>query len=534
MLKIYPKPKTGAVYVPNSTNVERAILKKALSFRFEGYYFSPAYKSGKWDGYERFINEKDFSFPIGLLDILDEEGIEYEFKFPETDLSWVKFGDSFLPFERTYQRNAIQNIIKFRRGIVKIPTRGGKTYVIAETFRILYERFKAVGKDNFSAVFYTDNSTLFYQAIEDFEKVTGLKIGKVKADTVEIKAITVVMIQTAENLISLTKSKEIKPSKRLTQAKIFKAFLKKASFVCVDEIQDFTSPDRRAVISTSRKFFFRVGLSATPWDNTEEDLKRRIKQLTYFGRLIVDVKESALEEVGVLSKDEIILILSTKSELMLPRGTKNKFNNFKERSFLKSYFRHIVFNGYRNELIVSMVYSLYLMRVKTLVIFSKVDHLKLIKKLTSSSNPRSIYGDTPQEERKSIVKDFLSGKFLTLLVSYVFKKGVTLPSAQFIINASSSKGDALTLQIRGRIKGDSEGKEKSIVIDFVDNFRGDGKVFNEHSLKRIESYSRQVGEARIHILDVDETEGNFSKVFEKLVKDILYGKNSESFNIPLS
>lgn len=119
-------------------------LKKALGVREEGYQYSPAYKRGVWDGYKHFYNEKDGSFPTGLLYLVDETlkkyqevdhtlEITYVNEYPDPWVDESEFPEQItLPDDelgeitlRDYQYESVQSAVLSQMGIVHVATNGG-------------------------------------------------------------------------------------------------------------------------------------------------------------------------------------------------------------------------------------------------------------------------------------------------------------------------------------------------------------------------------------------------------------------------
>lgn len=131
--------------------VERK-LSKWFSVRIPNAHFSPAYKQGKWNGIISFFNEKNSTLPIGMLkeffNFCDFHKFTYGCSFDHTQLfekmsdetfekmTNVIFKDSNFTL-RDYQKQAIQNSIKRKRGIVLSATGSGKSIVIYVLTRYL-------------------------------------------------------------------------------------------------------------------------------------------------------------------------------------------------------------------------------------------------------------------------------------------------------------------------------------------------------------------------------------------------------------
>ena len=109
-----------------------------------------------------------------------------------------------------------------------------------------------------------------------------------------------------------------------------------------------------------------------------------------------------------------------------------------------------------------------------------------------------ISGKTKAAKREKEKQKFLDGSGKVLLASNIFKKGVTLPQVEVLINADEGLEDAQTIQKKGRVLGATSNKPRSLVIDFFDLYDA---YFSEHSETRLNTYVRSIGQKRIGILD---------------------------------
>ena len=89
-------------------------------------------------------------------------------------------------------------------------------------------------------------------------------------------------------------------------------------------------------------------------------------------------------------------------------------------------------NNFRNDVLKRVIETLRDMNLKTLVLFQSIEHGRAMSELLGE---RFISGVTKSDEREESKRNFLSGEGGVLLASNIFKKGVTLPEVQVIINA---------------------------------------------------------------------------------------------------
>ncbi|BAK52977.1 DNA helicase [Bacillus phage SP-10] len=201
-----------------------------LAVRSPGYFFSPAFKSGRWDGFIRFYDRRTRTFPTGLLDsvlsIFAEAGIEfeiddnrtvYEFDFPEEiKLMEPSVEEGYITL-RDYQYEAVVETLKKRRGVVNVATNGGKTEIASGIIQQLLPKMKPKQR----ILFVTHNKEIFHQSAARIEKRLGIKVGKVGDGIWDLRPVTLVMIPTISRYV--TKSKSKKKSKPITYTGEMKA-----------------------------------------------------------------------------------------------------------------------------------------------------------------------------------------------------------------------------------------------------------------------------------------------------------------------
>lgn len=449
-------------------------VKNPLDYRPKG-------SSSKWDGLHRFYDSNnvfDFGLLLTLVKKLKKEDIEFQIiderPFYEIPDEKIIFSKPFLKKEREYQREAIKALIKNRFGIIIVPTRGGKTFIVAESIRILWNLYKEKGKKEFKALFVVDTDDLFNQAVNDFSKVLDIspeKIGKIKSGEIDTKNVNVASIQTIERIIGSKKKKEggIDFRKRHLQS-----FFETLDFLCVDEIQGYSNSNRLKHLP--RNVYFRIGVSATPWDNTFE----AYKLLSWFGTLLMRVKEVELKDNEVLVKNYVLLLKFDRVKCSKKGITGTPYQ--------KEYQKKIVYNEYRNEVLCMLVKIFKLHGLKVLVLANRIAHGEIFYNIFGSKKRVFfISGNDSTEYRDEIKNRFLSMKTGgALIATDIYKKGVTLPQAQVIVNIGGQKKESLIIQKRGRVlAGGVDGKDFAFVVDCIDLLGGN---IESHSEQRESVY----------------------------------------------
>lgn len=457
------------------------VVKEFLSFFIEGAIYSKLFREKKWDGYHKFYDSKNF-FDYGLLDELifhlESEDVNYKFidyyKKQSEDLIQNEVEvDNRLYY---YQKEAVQSFIKENIGIIKVATRGGKTFIASEIIRIYKNHF------DYNFIFLVDTIDLLKQATTAISSYLGISendIGKVSDGKFEFKNITVASIQSCTSIL-YGKNLDKERKKR------FKKELKNVNFIIADEVQEFSSKKRTNFLKNFNSIKCMLGLSATPFKQLESYIIQNLTIKGIFGGICYEIPDKKLQKEGFLSVDKIMLIHFQNSKKIIP-----KINE--ELTYFDYHKFYIIENPYRIQLIINLIYLLSKTQLKTLVLFSSKELGYLVSDL---SNKKFVSGDTKNEVREKRKQKFLQGKGKTLLATNIWKKGITLPAAEVLIIADGGYEGSEIIQKRGRVLGAVEGKNKCIIIDIMDV---DCDYFSEHSLNRLNVYDEAVGSKRLQV-----------------------------------
>lgn len=422
------------------------------------------------------FSQRNLTFPIGMIYTLiaycQENNIEYElsdyqYTFPEgVEIDERLFG------KYVHQSDAVKAFLQKRFGIIVVPTRGGKTFIASELLRIFLQTEQG------NALFLVDNTTLFSQAVNDikkfFEKYGGVEVGEIKAGVFDIsKRITVGMIQSIQSIIN-------NRGGHLQKKKELEKYLKNLQMLVVDEIHDNCSNSKLRLYKRCKNLDYQLCLSATPYRSGA--FAQNLKLKAWSGDICYTITEEELRKRGVLSDYKVFVLFLD-------------HNHIKSGSYTDCIRTCIVENDFRNNLLLKIIAILRNLNLKTLVLFSNIEHGKNIAEI---SGERFISGETKSKDREEAKDEFLSGSGKFLFASNIFKKGVTLPEVEVIINADGGLESANTIQKKGRVLGATSSKDRSLVIDFFDFH---DLYFSEHSEARLYTYIDNIGEKNVEIMN---------------------------------
>jgi len=174
-------------------------LHNKLAYRPDGYFFSPKYQNGIWDGYSRLYKANTKRFRVGLLtrvvNLLQESECDINvIDFPDSNIKELKT-DKYKNAKgekvtlRDYQKEAILTALEKRIGIIQAPPRSGKTLIATAIID---------NENQFPVNFFVRSKDLAYQTLEVFKQnFIDKSLGFICDGVCEIGDINIVTIQSA-------------------------------------------------------------------------------------------------------------------------------------------------------------------------------------------------------------------------------------------------------------------------------------------------------------------------------------------------
>jgi superfamily II DNA or RNA helicase len=503
------------IFYESTDTKDIEIIEKSLTFYNENSRFS---NNNYWDGYIRYFDKKRKCFNFGHLSPVIDKLIQKDIQYTISGIDIEVFQPtvSYNKELRPHQLASLYSFFQTKYGVIKVPTRGGKTYIASEAIRLIQYK-----NTEFKVLFVVDSQMLFNQALNDISsylKINKEEIGIIKDGKFIIKQINITTIQTLQSIhggvkrIKKTKAvnkvlikktnQEIKGEKniKLTLKQNLIDFLSDIKFLIVDECHEYSSDDRINIIKQTINSEFNLFLSATPFKSENRFANLSLRGI--IGDILYEIPEQELKKRGVLAQDKVILIRI--------RHKDNKYINFNELDNYQEYVdKVIVSNKERNQIVVNVIETCRKMKLKTLVLFSFKKHGYNISKLTSDP---FITGDNGLEDREFVKEKFLKEGGGVLLASNIFNKGITLPEVEIMVNIGGGKEKSGLIQKKGRVLGTTKTKKKALIIDFLD----ESEYFSDHSLSRLEVYEESVGSENIIVFDSNDED--FYVEFREFVK----------------
>ena len=438
---------------------DKALIKEFT--RKSANSFWAARQRAGWSGATHFISAKKGMFSSGLLPLILEWAKKNEIEVELDDQRQVPKGTTKLVTQlakytlRDYQEEAVKAALNEHRGIIKVPTGGGKTLIAASIIQ-------SIGLDT---LFIVERINLATQTKQRWVEEYGLNendIGIVGGGFEEIdKKIVITTIQSVHKITDLER------------------------FDCMilDEMHHAKAQSYISFLKNMNKCYYRFGLSGTPFGGDPvEDMYR----VTQFGPIVYELKTQTLIDEGVLSKPTIRMIEISKPNVdyMSP--------------YLAQYKEAVANNRYRNYIICKFAREL---KGKTLILFKLIEHgTNLREKL-----PQALYidGNTPAQTR-----DFMLGEFYhmdngIMLASTVVDEGIDFSSMDNLIVAGGEKSSIKGIQRLGR---GLRAKGKGDTVNVIDFYDDTCSTLLKHSRKRMKLYKDEGHTVKLFKLSDDADE----------------------------
>lgn len=453
------------VVVKGADRHTRRAIEAITSYKVAGAHFSQAYKQHWWDGREHLMKlskKLGYIFPTGLLKsvlielkkrrrmyrLINNKRLQRKL----VDYAW----NPSLPPMRDYQMQAVHAAKKLERGILKLPTRSGKTRIAA---RIIYE-LKS------TALFLVPSVLLLEQAQESLRTALQTDVGII-GDSQWFECD--VTVATNQTLSIARKGKNPK----------FKRMVLRYDAVFFDECHHLVSDEwHQTMLAFNAPF--KYGLSATAFLDHDAEVERGVIWLAACcGDVIIDVSTTKLIEAGYLMRPTIEIYPVNHPDLSNKRWSKSLQNEA------------LYANEYRNNLI-SLLAIENSKKLRVLIITNRLNQVKILKNLISNKHPEipmaTLIGDHKTSAKKQTVEKFVKGE-VKILISTVFKEGVDVPEVECVINAEGGVDLKNTLQ-RMRNLTPAAGKTEAKFIDFADMTN---PYFAKHSVARLNAYRSEKG-----------------------------------------
>lgn len=420
----------------------------ATSFPDPNAKHMEAFKNGNWDGRVALYERGTGFIPYGLigrvLPILQKHNIQYDFK-DERVRPNKKHAFKKNVKLRDYQENTLSIAMKAGRGILQLATGAGKTKTASAI----------VSDYGLNTIFFVHTKFLLGQAKEALEEVLGMEVGQVGDGIVNIKPVTVAMVQTTiralggeykpsdDDLEGDPSSYEDETNIKGREEEIVH-MLDQSEVVFFDECQ-FVAADTFYKIANYCSAYYKFGLSATPYRSDKKDLMIEAA----LGPIIDKINASYLIKRGFLTQPKIHFF------------NVGRLNANDDRKYQQVYREEIVENVTRNSYIVQSTKKLNTKNKSVLILVQQVNHGKLLQEMfrQAGMDVEFVYGDDNMAKRDLEVYRLRTKKKLALIATTIADEGLDVPSLDAVILGGGGKSPSKGMQRVGRsirVFGDAE------------------------------------------------------------------------------
>lgn len=428
---------------------------------------NPAFRSNK-----RFIASRLYAitpsgkFEIGLLKniitFLDKEHIEYQIESSIKKLFDIGFENPIIEklniSYRDYQEVSITKCLNQGRGVVIIPTAGGKTLVMAGLIKSLRENLKDY---NALCLVLVPSLQLVEQTSKDFTSYGLENVTKWSGD----------------NLPDLKASIIVAGTQILLSEKTDLSILNDVKILIVDETHGLRRGNEINKIFNLIQTNYRFGFTGT----MPTSLIDQWNIIGKTGPVVFEQKTQNLKQQNYVSNFKIT-ILKIKHD-QLPKFT---VNNLTPASAYNQEIEFLINHSRRNEIISKLASRL---DQNTIIMVDRIDHgISLEEKLKQlcKETKKDVYfirGSTDIEEREQIRKLMESkNNIVVVAISKIFSTGINIPNLHNIIFASAGKAKIKIMQSIGRALRLHPTKTLAHIFDVADNTKY-GKIHIEERMK---------------------------------------------------
>lgn len=469
-------------------------LEACLAVDDPSRFYNRAYKEGRWDGKQRLYRGR--RFPAGLTDRvvahLRGRGFDVTVNAPAdaTPLDLSRFDATYLgPIGPdggdlwAHQVAAVRTLLSHSRGIIKVPTGGGKSEIVAAGARYLWE------ERGWRSLIVVPKKGLLDQTVRRLDGYYG-GVPTVGQFGDGIKREGDIIVGTAQTLSGFqprhrkqrgkAHTAYIAPDQRLRQ------IVRDFEVLWFDEAQH-TSSEQWFDIAMASRARRRYGLSGTP---LHDDEIQDLRLIGATGGIICEVPAAVLIALGLAAKPLIAMVMApgaSHPELPLVwRGPKQYPLPYQE-----AYQRGVVDSDAHNTAVVRAATWCVDRGRRTLVLCRRKDHWRALQARLDATGLdfHALWGDTEVEVRNQAKRELGAGHTHCVLATTIWDEGEDVPAIGAIVLAEGVKTPVNTLQRVGRgMRAKRAGDNTVWVVDFVPLCH---PKLHEHAALRSETYEAE-------------------------------------------
>jgi superfamily II DNA or RNA helicase len=472
-------------------------VDRALSFYVKGFYMSDRYrlcprshcknkiiqKTGRcckcgtprsWDGRKLLLQggSRTTYFPTGCLSIvaaiLAQFGFKPEYIDERVVVATVDPNEAYSLILRdpddqlrtrtpwAHQQSAIAAALSYHRGVIQVPTSGGKTSIMAGLSKIL----------NTNGVILINKTTLAAQIRREISAMIQEPVGFIGSGKFEPERLTVCMTQSLVGGLGMEKGSVSIPE--------FEAFVKSTQMLILEECHHASSNSWYTLCKEFKNAYYRYGVTGTPFMRTAGD---DILLVGATGGLIYEVSEEELIKDGKLAQPIIHFYRIDKPGSITDEAT-----------YQEAYELGVVQNEYLNKLVGQITTNLAREQKQILILSERLEHIRNIEKHLQETEYVVLTGDTPQAEREIAINRFEKGEIQVIVATQIFDEGISIQNIDAVIRTGLLKTPIKTKQQVGR--GQRTKNRTKTKVHIIDFFHTTNKYLTNHSEEHYNAYTQ--------------------------------------------
>ena len=361
---------------------------------------------------------------------------------------------------RDYQEESVLAALKYKSGVIVLPTSAGKTLVIALLVKSIQEQVDA------KTLILVPDIQLVAQTYSDFIEygVTESEITKWTGSIVPNKDAKII-VSNAQILLSEKQDLSL---------------LKDIKLLVIDEVHKLKYGNKINKVVEQIPASFRYGLTGTLPDD-------KIDQWNIFGkigRVIYHRQSVDLREQKYISQVHVAALKLTYKNV--PQFTTPSMHN--PTAGYEEEITWLQTNKFRNEIITKLVNKA---DKNTLIMVDRIAHgEELLRVLQANTNKEVhfVHGAVDIEEREMIRKLMEEqNNVACIAISKIFSTGINIKNLHNIIFAAIGKARIKIIQSIGRSLRKHASKKYATIFDIWDNLR----YGNKHMVERLSLYERE-------------------------------------------
>jgi len=436
---------------------ERELLNKAVSYNIPGAQFTPSYLAGFTNGTKSFLTQAN-KLPLGIWkSIFFDHKLVCDVGFKDLDYNEIPlYRDNEVYDRRNYQLQAINAILRHKRGLVCAVVGSGKTLIAAATISYMLEQ-----NTNNKILFVVYDKNILSQSLTNFKKY-GFKVSQYGDGKKDLSGD--IVVATIQSLSRIENPRKI---------------LKDFTACFCDESHHGKSKTSKAVMTKLVGCHYFIGLTGTP---PKEKTLQLAELMSVLGPVIFEYKMEHGVANGNIAPVKCIFY-------KLPYNEEVKTKVIDRKNYKHIWNSAIKESEQRNKAITDILkHTVMLLETPSLILVDRIEHGNNLSEIIRNNSNLSVfemYG-TDNIIVRDMKKEALMRDDINVLISSVIGEGIDMRISPVIaVNGSGRKNFISMIQFLGRIvRSNEKFGDFRIYLDVFDTAH---PVLKKHSEERIQN-----------------------------------------------